>query len=181
MQNSWGESSIQFELNLKQGKYFLVTTHRQENVDSPERLRNIILACSRLKLDYQMPVIFSCHPRTAKRIQDCGIGLEGVTIHEPFAFSDFVTLEKHALCVLTDSGTVQEECCILRSRCVTIRDTTERPETIECGSNILSGVMPVSILDCVKTVLSQGTDWTLPEGYFSRNVSDKVVRIVTGF
>jgi UDP-N-acetylglucosamine 2-epimerase (non-hydrolysing) len=100
---------------------------------------------------------------------------------EPFGFFDFVSLEQHAKCVLSDSGTVQEECSIFRVPNVTLRDVTERPETIECGSNILSGCDPRSILDCVNLVLSQFSTWSPPAEYLTTNVSDTVVRLIKGF
>jgi len=103
-----------------------------------------------------------------------------LTFHEPFGFADFLELEREAICVITDSGTVQEECCILNVRCVTIRDTTERPETVECGSNILSGVGVDSILRCVKTAMAHDTDWFPPAEYLVPDVSSKVVNILMG-
>lgn len=95
-------------------------------------------------------------------------------------FFDFVKLEKSAFCVLTDSGTVQEECCIFRVPAVTLRDTTERPETVECGSNVLAGCDPERIVQAVELVTSTSFDWKMPEGYIDPNVSDKVVRYIMG-
>jgi UDP-N-acetylglucosamine 2-epimerase (non-hydrolysing) len=100
---------------------------------------------------------------------------------KPFGFFDFITLERNALCVLSDSGTVQEECCILQVANVTIRDVTERPETIEAGSNMLSGAEPKTILRCVRTVLDQRSEWTVPPEYLVDHVSDTVVRIALGY
>lgn len=167
------------ELNLEPRKYILVTAHRQENVDNPRRLFEIIKTCAALKLNYRVPVIFSRHPRTKKRME--GFNGNGLTYHEPFGFLDFLTLEQNALCVLTDSGTVQEECCIYKVPCVTIRNNTERPETLECGGNILSGVDQDDIIRAVKVVLSQQADWQPPAEYLAPNVSDKIVRIVAGY
>jgi UDP-N-acetylglucosamine 2-epimerase (non-hydrolysing) len=103
-----------------------------------------------------------------------------VEFHEPFGFFDFVKLEKNAFCVLTDSGTVQEECCLFHVPTVTIRKTTERPETIESGSNMLSGINAKQIANCVKVMVNQQKDWTFPEGYDHKNVSDKVLKIILG-
>ncbi len=100
---------------------------------------------------------------------------------EPFGFFDFVQLEKNALCVLSDSGTVQEECCIMKTPNVTIRDVTERPETIECGSNTLSGVDPEMILNCVKMAINKKTDWVPPIEYLKNNVSDTIIKVLLGF
>jgi UDP-N-acetylglucosamine 2-epimerase (non-hydrolysing) len=112
-----------------------------------------------------------------------GIGVDNdqVRFLPPFGFFDFVTLERNAFCVLSDSGTVQEECCIFRMANVTIRDVTERPETIECGSSMLSGADPDTILQCVRTVLDQKAAWTVPPEYQVPNVSNAVIKIVTGY
>lgn len=100
---------------------------------------------------------------------------------EPFGFFDFITLEQKALCVLSDSGTVQEECSIFKVPSVTLRDVTERPETLECGSNILSGADPDDILRCVELVLSAPPDWNPPAEYLVNNVAQTVIKILTGF
>ena len=106
---------------------------------------------------------------------------ERIIFSEPFGFFDFISLERNAWCVLSDSGTVQEECCIFRVPNVTIRDVTERPETLECGSNMLSGVEPETILRCVRTVLDQRNTWTPPPEYMVKHVSRTVARIVLGY
>lgn len=160
--------------------FFLATAHRQENVDNPERLSSLLLSLNWLAVEYQREVIFSCHPRTRKQIEAHGFHTGDITIHEPFGFNEFITLEKLATCVLTDSGTVQEECCILGVPCVTLRDVTERPETVECGSNILSGVNPDNVLRCVKAALVN-KNWCPPAEYLKENVSDTVINIVTGY
>ena len=100
---------------------------------------------------------------------------------EPFGFFDFVSLEQQARCVLSDSGTVQEECSIFKVPNVTLRDVTERPETVECGSNILSGADPESILRCVEVVLAQPPSWSPPVEYLAENVSQTVLRILTSY
>ena len=99
----------------------------------------------------------------------------------PFGFFDFISLERNALCVLSDSGTVQEECCIFHVPNVTIRDVTERPETIECGSNMLSGIEPELIGRCVKTAITQPNDWRAPAEYLVPDVSTAVIKIVLGY
>jgi UDP-N-acetylglucosamine 2-epimerase (non-hydrolysing) len=96
-------------------------------------------------------------------------------------FADFVSLERTALCALSDSGTVQEECCLFHVPNVTLRDVTERPETIDCGSNILSGCEPEAVLRCVETVLSRPPNWTPPAEYLAKDVSTTVAKIVLGF
>ena len=106
---------------------------------------------------------------------------EQIRFLDPFGLFDFVALERAAFCVLSDSGTVQEECCIFRVANVTIRDVTERPETLECGSNMLSGADPDSVLRCVRTVLDQKSDWAVPPEYMAGNVSRTVVKILLGY
>lgn len=100
---------------------------------------------------------------------------------EPFGLFDFIRLERNAICVLTDSGTVQEECCIFKVPAVTLRNVTERPETIEAGSNMLTGADPGSILSCVKAVLNQPRNWQPPREYLVPDVSSTVVKIVLGY
>lgn len=170
-------------LRLEAGRYFLVTMHRQENVDVEARLKGITEALGRLEREYKMPVIVSTHPRTRVRMKGFGVSSasEGVRFLDPFGFFDFITLERKAFCVLSDSGTVQEECSIFRTANVTMRDVTERPETIECGSNILSGANAETIVDCVRSVLSKTPSWTAPREYLTEDVSETVVRIVLGY
>jgi len=170
-------------LGLKVGKYFLVTLHRAENVDIEERLNKFVKAFRKLHAEYQVPVICSLHPRTRSQLKKLSLVMdgEGLRAVEPLGLFDFVNLERQAMCVLSDSGTVQEECCIFKVPNVTIRDVTERPETLEVGSNMLSGAEPESILTCVKTVLNQPCEWAPPQEYLVRNVSSAVVKIVLGY
>ena len=176
-------SKILSDLGLESGRYFMVTMHRAENVDVEWRLRGVTTALGRLQQEYKMPVIVSTHPRTRQRMTDFGVSVDnkGVRFLEPFGFFEFITLERNAFCVLSDSGTVQEECSIFRVANVTIRDVTERPETIECGSNMLSGAEPNMILDCVRTVLDQKRLWTAPREYLVENVSSTVIKILLGY
>jgi UDP-N-acetylglucosamine 2-epimerase (non-hydrolysing) len=169
-------------LGLHPGEYFLVTMHRQENVDVPERLASLMEALGRVATEYELPVICSLHPRTAARLQDAGLtpGDPRVRLMQPFGLFDFVALERSAFCALSDSGTVQEECCIFGVPNVTLRDVTERPETLDCGSNILSGVEPDAILRAVRTVRATPTNWTVPPEYLTPNVSSTAARIVLG-
>jgi len=177
-----GASPVFTKLGIEKGGYLLVTLHRAENVDVETRLRNFATALDRLQKEYRLPVIISTHPRTRSRMQEIGLSVNnpGLRFLEPFGFFDFVALEKNARCVLSDSGTVQEECAIFRVPNVTLRDVTERPETLECGSNILSGADPDTILRCVQTVLSKPPAWEPPAGYLAENVSQTVLHILMG-
>ncbi|MED5016026.1 UDP-N-acetylglucosamine 2-epimerase (non-hydrolyzing) [Paenibacillus chibensis] len=175
-------SDILNALSLKPKEYFLVTAHRAENVDDPVRLREIVEGLNRIAASYGRRIICSIHPRTASRIA----GLKPLALHplvefhEPFGFFDFVLLERHACCALTDSGTVQEECCIMQVPTVTMRTTTERPETVDCGSNIVSGLEAGAIFRSAELMLSLSRGWDCPEGYLAENVSDKVVKFLLG-
>lgn len=176
------ESDVLSRLGVEAGKFFLVTMHREENVDVEERLRSLFSSLELLHKEYDLPVVCSLHPRTRNRMEKFGTSAtSAIQFSEPFGFFDFIRLEQDAFCVLSDSGTVQEECCIFRVANVTIRDVTERPETLECGSNILSGVDPTTILRCVRIVLDQKADWSVPREYLVENVSNTVARIVLGF
>jgi UDP-N-acetylglucosamine 2-epimerase (non-hydrolysing) len=170
-------------LGIEEGKYFLVTMHRAENVDVEQRLRNLVEALSLLHQEYGYPVICSFHPRTRARVEAFGIDVKraGLRFMEPFGLFDFIKLEKSAFCLLSDSGTVQEEACIFGVPNVTIRDVTERPETVECGSNILSGTDPQTILRLVKMVTGQKRGWQPPREYLTEGVADTVCRILLSY
>lgn len=165
-------------LGLRIGNYFLVTLHREENVDEPNRLVKFFTAFDQLKREYDFPVIVSTHPRTRSKIGSRSTNFKS-RLCSPFGFSDFQSLLICATCVLTDSGTVQEECCIHHVPAVILRDSTERPETIECGASALSGADPERIVQLVKQVMSKPCDWNPPPEYMRINVSDTVVNIIT--
>ncbi len=170
-------------LMLKSQEYFLVTAHRAENVDDKKRLENLLKALDTINKKYNQPIICSLHPRTKSKMKQFGLKVNNKAIRllEPFGFFDFISLEKQARCVITDSGTVQEECCILHIPNITIRDVTERPETLECGSNILTGVSPDIIMKALKIVLTKKPEWEPPAEYLVKNVSSGVVKIVLGY
>ena len=177
------DSGVFKTLKLKPGEYFLVTLHRAENVDIEARLKELTLGLELLQKKYALPVIVSTHPHTRARMEGFGVLNENPDVRflEPFGFFDFIRLEREALCVLSDSGTVQEECAIFKVANVTLRDVTERPETLECGSNILSGADSQRILGCVGLVLDQQGNWSAPPEYLVENVSDTVVRLLHGY
>jgi UDP-N-acetylglucosamine 2-epimerase (non-hydrolysing) len=177
------ESTVLEDLKLEPEKYFLVTLHRAENVDIESRLREFTLALERIQGDYNLPVIVSTHPHTRDRMESYGVLNQNLTVRflEPFGFFDFIRLEQNAACVLSDSGTVQEECAIFKVANVTLRDVTERPETLECGSNILTGADAENILRCVGIVLGQKNGWYVPAEYLVENVSDTVHRLLHGY
>ena len=174
-------SGVLGRLGLEAQGYFLVTLHRAENVDLDGRLASLVEALDRVHAEHGLPVLVSTHPRTRSRLDALSLGgRPGLRFAEPFGLIDFLALERHARCVLTDSGTVQEECCIFRIPNVTLRDVTERPETIDCGSNILAGADPEVVARCVRIALERRTDWDPPAEYLAPSVSSTVVNIVLG-
>jgi UDP-N-acetylglucosamine 2-epimerase (non-hydrolysing) len=176
-------SSVMKTLTVKPFEYFLVTLHRSENVDIPDRLAMIFKGLEKVAAEFKNPILVSVHPRTADKIEQFGIkpSSRNIRLVGALGFFDFIKLEKHSLAVLTDSGTVQEECAILGIPNITLRDVTERPETIECGSNVLCGAEPDSIVRTVELTLAQPAAWTPPREYLAKNVSQTVSKILLGF
>jgi UDP-N-acetylglucosamine 2-epimerase (non-hydrolysing) len=167
-------------LGLEPVRYLLATMHRAENVDHEAVLDDLCRALVEVANLYQLPLILSVHPRVERRLADGVFAGTRVRPVPAMGFFEFVKLEKHAALVLTDSGTVQEECAILRVPVITIRDTTERPETVEAGSNIVASTDPERIVAVAGFLRARGPrgDWAPPPEYLERNVSDKVVRIL---
>ena len=176
-------SIILGELAASKSEYFLVTLHRAENVDIPERLTKIFKAFNSISEKYNKDILISVHPRTAARLDEYKIEPASgrIRLLEPLGFFDFVKLEKNAFAVLSDSGTVQEECAIFGIPNVTLRDVTERPETVECGSNILSGSDPASIIKTLDLAVAQPANWRPPIEYTVDNVAQVVSKIVIGY
>jgi UDP-N-acetylglucosamine 2-epimerase (non-hydrolysing) len=165
------------KLNLGPEEYFLVTAHRQENVDAKDRLKDILEGLESVYTDFNLPILYPIHPRTMKKIREFGLEIpEGVELIEPLGFLEFLQLEANAKLVLTDSGGVQEETCILRVPCVTLRDNTERPETLEVESNVLAGVNQDKILECVKKMIDKERNWTNPFG--DGKAGERIVEIL---
>jgi UDP-N-acetylglucosamine 2-epimerase (non-hydrolysing) len=175
------DALARFQVEKKQ--YFLATLHRSENVDLPERLDSLMRGLTAVSDKYQLPLLISVHPRTRYRLDKYGIRptSEHIRLLEPLGFFDFVKLERQALAVLSDSGTVQEECAIFNVPNVTIRDVTERPETIECGSNVLSGAQPDAIVAAVDIAVALPSAWVPPDEYLAEHVSNVVLKIVLGY
>lgn len=171
-------SNILNRLNLKKDSYIIATAHRAENVDFNDRLLNIFNSFDRISKDYK--IVFSCHPRTKEKLKNYNIDVKNsnIIILEPLGFFDFVKLEENSYMSITDSGTVQEEACILKVPAITIRDTTERPETVTCGSNLVSGLEEENIMSCYEKMKNVKRDWTIPEEYDRNNVSDFVIDII---
>lgn len=176
-------STILEKLKARAFDYFLVTLHRAENVDLPGRLASIFAGLEKIVARYDKPMFVSVHPRTAEKLSKFSTPVTDPRIRllEPFGFFDFVKLEKNALAVLTDSGTVQEECAIFGVPNITLRDVTERPETLECGSNILSGADPDSIVSAAELAIAQPSNWAPPAEYKIANTSQIVSKLILGY
>jgi UDP-N-acetylglucosamine 2-epimerase (non-hydrolysing) len=164
------------DLDLKKRGYFLVTVHRQENVDNKERFHGILEGLHRIKEEFSMPVLYPIHPRAKKQIKTFNLKPTGLQLIEPLDYLSFLQLESKANLVLTDSGGVQEETCILKVPCVTLRYNTERPETLEVGSNVLAGTDPDEILKKTMQMLSVRKLWDNPFG--DGKTGEKIVRII---
>jgi UDP-N-acetylglucosamine 2-epimerase len=177
----WEGSDVLARLGIEPDRYVLVTAHRQETVDFPARLEALCAGLSAVAETLQLPLIWSVHPRTRSRLAGAGVALHPlVAEHEPFSFCEFAALEAQARLVITDSGTVQEECSLLMTPAVTCRDSTERPETLECGCNVLCGVQdPWRMVACAQAMLDSRRDWTSPYAA-DRGVAERVVAFIAG-
>jgi UDP-N-acetylglucosamine 2-epimerase (non-hydrolysing) len=181
--NQIENSDVLTRLNITPKKYFLVTLHRAENVDDPARLEKLFRGLSLVADTYHEPMVVSLHPRTADKMSRFGLDPQSgrVRLLTPMGFFDFVKLEREAHCVLSDSGTVQEECSIFQVPNITVRDVTERGETVEVGSNMLTGAEPETILQSVRVVLGSSLSWKPPAEYMAEHVSSTVTKIVLGY
>jgi len=157
--------------------YFLVTVHRQENTDNLKRLKGIIEGLKLVREYFNTPIVYPAHPRARKMINKYGIDTEGLNVIEPLDYLSFLKLESKAKLIFTDSGGVQEEACILRVPCVTLRYNTERPETIDVGANILAGTEPNNILEKAKIMINTSRDWRNPFG--DGRAAERIVNIIS--
>ena len=173
------KSKILQKLKLKKNNYFLVTAHRSENVDDIKSLKNIFSGLEKIHQKFGKKIIYPIHPRTTSKMKNIEIP-KGIELIDPLGFFDFTCLEKNAFCLLTDSGTVPEEALYFKKPCVTIRETTERPEIIEAGSNILSGLIPENILRSTESITSGKPDWQWKEALGDGKTSRKVINILHG-
>jgi UDP-N-acetylglucosamine 2-epimerase (non-hydrolysing) len=175
------KTAVLSRLGLKEQGFFLATVHRQENVDDRDRFRGILKGLEMVEEKLGLPVIYPMHPRAKKQMEVYGFRLKGVNLIDPLDYLSFLRLESEARVVLTDSGGVQEETCILGVPCVTLRDNTERPETLEAGSNVLAGTNPHEIVQKTQMMLSKRRDWIHPfgDGEAGKEIVDIIRRTVT--
>ena len=183
-------SDVLTRLNLKEGKYILLSAHREENIDTEENFTSLFTAVNKLAEKYDMPVLYSCHPRSRKRLEESGFKLDSRVIRqEPLGFHDYNKLQMSAFLVVSDSGTLPEESSFYINEgspfpAVCIRTSTERPEALDKGDFILAGIDEKSLLQAADTAvnLKLNGDYGLPTpDYMDENVSDKVVRIIQGY
>ena len=176
------KSNILKSLSLKPGEYFLVSAHRQENVDSPKRLDDLLETLSEVHKTWNLPVLVSTHPRTKNQLekQQKLKNLNGVTFHEPFGFLDYNKLQKNAKCVISDSGTISEESLILGFPAITIRDSMERPEALDVGGIVMTGLKADEVLAGISIATNSSNRKTsdLPAEYQVSDCSNRVVNFM---
>ena len=183
-------SDIHARLGLEKGKYILLSAHREENIDTEKNFRSLFTAVNCLAEKYDMPILYSCHPRSRKRLEQSGFALDRrVNRHEPLGFHDYNCLQMNAFCVVSDSGTLPEESSFFTSAgkpfpAVCIRTSTERPEAMDKGCFILAGIETDSLLQGVETAVALNRDGEfgvpVPD-YVEENVSTKVVKIIQSY
>ena len=172
-------SKIIQKLKLESNEYFLVTAHRSENVDDIHQLKQIFSGLEKLHKKFHKRIIFPIHPRTLNKIKNFKIP-KCIETFKPLGFFDFTKLEKNAFCLITDSGTIPEESLYFKKPCVSIRESTERPEYIETGSTIMSGLESDDMVESVSLITSHTPDWEWDKSLGDGKTSSKVVNILRG-
>ncbi|TFD16303.1 non-hydrolyzing UDP-N-acetylglucosamine 2-epimerase [Cryobacterium sp. TMT4-10] len=173
---SIARSEVLTRMGLKERGYFLVSMHREENVDAPGRLTSVLEALGQIVDKYELPMLVSTHPRTRKRLEGQSDGLKDkLQFHPPFGFNDYVKLQQSAKLVLSDSGTISEESALLGFPAVTLRDFIERPEALDAGAIISTGISTKSVLQAVTFALSGTWKTTVPDEYLITNTSHRVL------
>lgn len=178
-------SDILEKLNLKPNKYILLSTHREENVDKEETFNNLIESINEVAEVYKLPIIFSVHPRTQKKLKERKVKFNSLVQEmKPFGFFDYCNLQKNSFCVLSDSGTLSEESAILEFPGISIRTSTERPEVIDKGNIILAGIKKdevLSSLEIATEMFKTDNKKVKPYDYLDNNVSDKVIKVIRSY
>ncbi len=177
------QSNILTELGIRPKEYFLVSIHREENVDISENLTKILGILNSIAEKYRQPVIVSTHPRTSKRIDSLGSPEmdDRIRFLKPFGYHDYLKLQKNALCTISDSGTISEESAIMGFPAVNLREATERPEALDAGTIILTGIERDTVLDAVELVIEEpARHATIPPEYMVEDVSRRVLRLIMG-
>lgn len=181
-------SDVLSTLGLTPGKFFIVSAHREENVDDVENLSCLVTTLNALAEKYSYPIIVSTHPRTKKRLEEMDFGRvsEYIRFLKPFGFFDYLKLQMKALCVISDSGTITEEASLLNLPAITIRNTHERPEGMDVGTLIMSGLKPKGVLNAVEVVINQHNKdvavmSSIPDYESSKSVSKQIIRVVMSY
>ena len=177
-------STLLQKLKLEKGKYFVVSAHREENIDLGDNFLKLTEALNAVAKKYNFPIVFSTHPRTQKQIEKKGIEFHDlITNMPPFGFFDYVNLQKNAYCVLSDSGTISEESAMMEFPAVSIRTSTERPEAIDAGSVVLGGITKEQVLNAIDICLNtyDVENMTLPFEYKINDVSSRIIRIIQSY
>ena len=178
-------STILSQLQLEPGKYFIVSVHREENVDSRGNLQQVLRCLERLHDEFRFPVVVSTHPRTRNRLEQAGLKVEGRDIRflKPFGFLDYNHLQIKAFCAVSDSGTISEESAILDFPAVTLRQSIERPEALDCGSIVLTGLDPDTLIAGIRIAVQERQTFPrreIPEAYMVENTSLRVLKLIVG-
>ncbi len=178
-------SSILKKLKLQEKSYFIVSVHREENVDNPENLEKIMVVLNQLSIKYDVPVIVSTHPRTRKRLEERKNNRTNnkISFLKPFGFTDYVHLQMHAICTISDSGTISEESAILSFPAISLRQSMERPEAQDAGTIILTGFEPIIVMDSVHLVINEhkkGKYKQIADDYTITNTSWRVLKLIMG-
>jgi UDP-N-acetylglucosamine 2-epimerase len=177
-------SDILIQLDIKKSKYFVVSVHREENIDIHDNFTGLMVSLNKVASKYNFPIIFSAHPRTKKRIEELKISFNPlIKIVSPLGFFDYVFLQQNAFCVLSDSGTISEESAMMNFSAISIRTSTERPEAIDFGSIVLGGICENDIFNAIETCLLTKTDAIsdIPKEYKVLDVSRRVIRIIQSY
>jgi UDP-N-acetylglucosamine 2-epimerase (non-hydrolysing) len=183
-------SDIHSKLGLEKGKYILLSAHREENIDTEKNFNSLFTAINKMAEKYDMPILYSCHPRSKKRLEESGFQLDKRVIqHEPLGFHDYNCLQMNAFAVVSDSGTLPEESSFFTSigkpfPAVCIRTSTERPEALDKGCFVLAGIDEKSLIQAVDTAveMNRNGDYGIPvPDYVEENVSTKVVKIIQSY
>jgi UDP-N-acetylglucosamine 2-epimerase (non-hydrolysing) len=178
------KSSILEKLNLERKKYFVVSAHREENIDLYDNFNLLVTSINLVAEKYSIPIIFSTHPRTQKKITENNIKFHRLVSNiTPIGFFDYVNLQKNSLCVLSDSGTISEEAAMMKFSAISIRTSTERPEAIDAGTIVLGGIKSDEVLNAIDLVLSCSNfnDQKLPSEYLINDVSIRVIKLIQSY
>ncbi len=177
-------SDVLRKLEITSKNYILLSLHREENIDLKDHFPQLIQALNSVAEEYNLPIVFSTHPRTQKKLESSDVKLHPlIRSSVPFSFSDYVHLQKNAFCVLSDSGSVSEEAAMLGFPAVSIRTSTERPEAIDAGTIVLGGISSNEILNSIRCCLisAENANFTIPSEYKIADVSVRVVRLIQSY